>query len=87
MAFINIDDTNRIVAASYDFHCGDNEIEVTIPEEIELVKIHEYKYINNKFVHDPLPIIEPEVIPSQLDVIEAQVTYTAMITDTLLTEV
>ena len=27
---------------------------------------------------------EPEVTPSQLDVIEAQVTYTAMMTDTLL---
>ena len=29
----------------------------------------------------------PAEVPSQLDVIEAQVTYTAMITDTLLTEV
>lgn len=27
---------------------------------------------------------EPEATPSQLDVIEAQVTYTAMMTDTLL---
>ena len=30
---------------------------------------------------------DPAEVPSQLDVIEAQVTYTAMITDTLLTEV
>lgn len=30
---------------------------------------------------------DPADTPSQLDVIEAQVTYTAMITDTLLTEV
>lgn len=28
--------------------------------------------------------IEPEQLPSQLDIIEAQVTYTAMMTDTLL---
>lgn len=28
--------------------------------------------------------VEPEVVPTQLDRIEAQVTYTAMITDTLL---
>jgi len=35
----------------------------------------------------PLPIPEPEPVeetPSQLDVLEAQVTYTAMMTDTLL---
>jgi hypothetical protein len=36
----------------------------------------------------PLPIPEPEPMPepapSQLDIIEAQVTYTAMMTDTLL---
>lgn len=36
----------------------------------------------------PLPIPEPEPVPdpepTQLDIIEAQVTYTAMMTDTLL---
>ena len=31
---------------------------------------------------DPEPVPEPE--PTQLDIIEAQVTYTAMMTDTLL---
>ena len=30
------------------------------------------------------PIPEPEETPSQLDIIEAQVTYTAMVTGTLL---
>ena len=35
---------------------------------------------------EPLPMPEPapEPAPSQLDIIEAQVTYTAMMTDTLL---
>ena len=32
----------------------------------------------------PEPTPEPEAEPSQLDMIEAQVTYTAMMTDTLL---
>ena len=33
----------------------------------------------------PIPIMpEPEETPSQLDIIEAQVTYTALMTDTLL---
>ena len=30
---------------------------------------------------------DPAEVPSQLDVIEAQVTYTALMTDTILTEV
>ena len=34
----------------------------------------------------PEPVPEPELEPSQLDIIEAQVTYTAMMTDTLLGE-
>ena len=32
----------------------------------------------------PEPILEPAPEPTQLDIIEAQITYTAMMTDTLL---
>jgi hypothetical protein len=83
MAYIKIDKTNRITAASYDFHCGEGELKVDIPAEITLDHIHEYLFVNGKFVHNP--IIEPvEEVPTQLDKIEAQVTYTAMMTDTML---
>ena len=41
-----------------------------------------YKYINGEFIHEPLgDIVLP---PSQVDKVEAQVVYTAMMTDTLL---
>ena len=56
--------------------------------------IYEYRYVENKnidtseltweYIHDPLPKLVIEEKPSQLDIIEAQVTYTAMMTDTLL---
>ena len=51
--------------------------------------IYRYKLINGKPVERTeeemsADYIEPEQKPSQLDVIEAQVTYTAMMTDTLL---
>ena len=48
--------------------------------------IADYLYQNGEFVYDPIP--EPETVetPSQRDRIEAQVTYTAMMTDTLLEE-
>ena len=45
--------------------------------------IIDYKYIDGGYVYDPLPNTDPEEQPSQLDLIEAQVTYTAMMTDTL----
>lgn len=51
-----------------------------------------YKYENGKVKHrsdeeiaaDIAAIPDPENEPSQLDMLEAQVTYTAMMTDTLL---
>ena len=43
----------------------------------------EYLDINNNFVYSPKPKQEEESLPTQLDKIEAQVTYTAMMTDTL----
>ena len=46
-----------------------------------------YRYENGAFLYDPLPEEEPEALPTPLDVLEAQVTYTAMMTDTLLKEV
>lgn len=44
----------------------------------------DYQYIDNEFIYNPIPVVEPAETPSQLDIIEAQVTYTAMMTDTLL---
>lgn len=85
MAYIRIDEKSRITSASINYHCGEEEIEVQLPAELKsLSEIHSYKYINGQFIYDP--IIPEETIkePSQLDIIEAQVTYTAMITKTLL---
>lgn len=53
MAYIKIDSEGRITAASKSFHCGEGEIEVTIPEEIGLESIHEYRYENSEFIYDP----------------------------------
>lgn len=46
--------------------------------------IADYLYIDGEYVYSPLqvePIVEE---PTQLDRIEAQITYTAMMTDTLI---
>ena len=48
--------------------------------------VTEYRYIDGEFVYDPKPTTFPVYKPTQLDIIEAQVTYTAMMTGTLLEE-
>ena len=53
MGYIKTDSDGRIIAASATHHCGDGEIEVTIPDEIGLESIHEYRYENGEFIHDP----------------------------------
>ena len=44
----------------------------------------DYLYIDGEYIYDPLPVEEIVETPTQLDILEAQVTYTAMMTDTLL---
>ena len=55
MAYIKTDETGRITAASYDFHCGDGEIQVEIPEGVPFAQIHDYRYADGTFVYDPVP--------------------------------
>ena len=52
----------------------------TLPEG----NLPDYQYIDGEFVYNPLPKEEIKEVPSQLDIIEAQITYTAMMTGTLL---
>lgn len=81
---LNLNTDNRILSACTVLSTGIYEnmpIVDTLPEG----NITDYKYINNEYVYYPLPKPEPEPEePTQLDILEAQVTYTAMMTDTLL---
>ena len=81
MYALNLDKDNRVLSVTFDeFAPADQPRVNELPEG----DISEYLYINGEFIHDPLPVVEPEIMPTQLDMIEAQVTYTAMMTDTLL---
>lgn len=56
-----------------------------VVEKLPDSDVSDYLYVDGEYIHDPLPKPEePEEQPTQLDVLEAQVTYTAMMTDTLL---
>lgn len=92
---------NRILSACVVLPNGIYK-NMPIVESLPEGSIVNYKYVDGEFIHDPPtePIVGeelPEHIkklfpkrenkPSQLDIIEAQVTYTALMTDTLLPEV
>lgn len=78
---LNLNEENRILSVTYDEYAPVNQ-----PRVIELPEgnVCDYLFVDGEYVHDPLPKEELEVTPTQLDMIEAQVTYTAMMTDTLL---
>ena len=77
-----IAEDNRIIYATFEKYAGNNTVLVdSLPDG----DISDYLYIDGAFVYDPLPEPEPEPeTPSQIDRVEAQATYTAMMTDTLL---
>ena len=82
---LNLSEDYRILSACVVLPNG-NYYNMPIVEFLPEGNICDYQYIDNEFVYNPLPKEESEVKPSQLDIIEAQITYTAMMTDTLLIE-
>lgn len=78
---LNLADDGRILSVTYEKYAPKNAVLfANLPDG----NVADYRYVSGKFVHDPLPVVEVVETPSQLDIIEAQVTYTAMMTDTLL---
>lgn len=81
MYALNLSETGRILSATYAQYASPNAVKV---EHLPEGDITEYRYLDGEFVYDPPDAVETVEAPSQLDRIEAQVTYTAMMTDTLL---
>lgn len=82
MYALNLSDDGRILSATYPEYAPEDAVTVeALPEG----DIYEYRYIDGEIIHDPLPEPEPTpATPTQLDRVEAQTMYTALMTDTLL---
>ena len=81
MYALNISETGRILSTTFEKYAPSNAVLVeTLPDG----NIADYVYQNNELIYDPIPVVEEGLKPSQLDIIEAQVTYTAIMTDTLM---
>ena len=78
---LNLDTDGRILSATYAEYAPEDAVLV---DELPEGDIADYLYVDGQYVHDPLPKPEGDEQPTQLDRVEAQVTYTAMMTDTLL---
>ena len=84
--------TDGYVDSFYDVIDGDYDYEGQLSSYVDLTEGW-YKFVNNEFVVDEnkkAEILEERrkeaEKPTQLDIVEAQLIYTAMMTDTLLEE-
>ena len=79
---LNLSEDGRILSVTFEKYAAWTD--AVLVDELPEGNVADYLYVNGEYVYDPIPV-EPGVEePSQLDIIEAQVTYTAMMTDTLL---
>ena len=79
---LNLAEDGRVLSATFEKYAPDGSVLV---DELPEGNLADYRWHDGDFVYDPLP--EPDPVPeepSQLDRVEAQATYTAMMTDTLL---
>ena len=76
---LNLSENGRILSASpAEFACQKGVWVDLLPEG----DLADYRYEEDRYIYDPLPVA-PET-PGQMDRLEAQLIYTAMMTGTLL---
>ena len=80
---LNLADDGRILSVTYPELAPEDAVKV---DELPEGDVSDYLYdvTTGEYTYDPLPEPEVDETPTQLDMIEAQVTYTAMMTGTLL---
>ena len=78
---LNLNEDGRILSVTYARYAP---ADATLVEEIPEDCIAQYRYVERKYIYDPIVEAEVEDEPDRLDILEAQLVYTAMMTDTLL---
>lgn len=76
---LHLAEDGRVLSVTYEAYAP---VGAVIVDGVPQGDTSDYRYENGEFVYDPLP--ETEQMPTQLDRLEAQLIYTAMMTDTLL---
>ena len=78
---LNLANDGRILSVTYEKYAPEDAVLV---DELPEGNVADYRYVDGEYVYDPIPVEPVDEKPSQLDIIEAQLFYTAMQTDTLL---
>ena len=78
---LNLAEDGRVLSVTFEKYAPVNAV---IVEELPDGDVSSYRYVDGEFIYAPVPVDEVEAQPTQLDRIEAQLIYTAMMTDTLL---
>lgn len=74
---LNLAEDGRVLSVTFEeFAVEGMPIVDNIPEG----DVSQYRYENGEFVYDPVPVKEVEELPTQLDRIESQIAYLAMMT-------
>lgn len=81
---LNLGHDHRILSVTFLKYASGEMVAV---EEIPEDNILNYRYVEGRYVFDPISDEKMEETPTRLDALEAQAAYTAMMTDTLLGEV
>lgn len=77
---LNLAEDGRIFSVTYEKYAPAGAVLV---DELPEGDVGDYRYVNGVYVYDPVTV-ETADKPSWRDQIEAQIAYTAMMTDTLL---
>jgi len=87
MYAIKLESNNRIAWATSPEFASESLILVeTLPTGAtdKEKDITNWLYVNSQYVYDPLPDPEPQPEPIDIEKLDAQVLFTAMMTDTVL---
>ena len=85
MYALNLSEEKRILSVCIVLP-GGNYNNMPIVDNFPHNNINDYLYVNGEFIHSPLLTEKVKEDPTQLDKIEAQIAYTALMTDTLITK-
>ena len=62
---IQTDETGRILVSSSEFQCGENDIQIDLPDDFDFERQADYRIVDGALIYDPLPEPpEPEPMPT-----------------------
>ena len=78
---LSLADDGHVLSVTYEEYAP---VDAVLVESLPEGDVTDYRYVDDEFIYDPLPVEEIVEIPTQLDRIEAQVAYNSIMLGTLM---